>query len=152
MRKLIAVKCGMITSPSINMNCLPFNLELEEDNRRDEEEDEEAEEDEGSDYQIDVVLGLVEDLSEEESQRLQRLAPGLERFRKRSLGYISGYIVYQMMDGVSCKSCHSALFDSELDPLDSEAAKLIQQKNTGGLVVPSGSVSQIIMVAEQVEI
>jgi hypothetical protein len=74
----------------------------------------------------------------------------LLNFKKRTLAYISGYVVLKVSRHITCCPCRDALVNSAADPLDPVFASLIRRKSNGALVEPSNSVFQIVLKAEEV--
>lgn len=137
MRKLIVNGCNGLTA-SLYSNCTPnilVDIELEENERL-------------SDNNITVVIEMAEKLDVKCSTSPEEAL--LENFKKRIVAYISGYVVSKVYQNVGCKTCQAALFDSPLDPIDSQFSRLVLLRSNGSLKIPSNSRFKVILKAEEV--
>lgn len=88
-----------------------------------------------------------------------------QKYVRNCLTYIAGYVADQVIHGVKCTKCietsmnqpksvltpcQLSLLSSPDDPVPSEASQLLQQKNRGGLRVPSGSTCKLVYACEQI--
>lgn len=75
----------------------------------------------------------------------------LSTFSENCVAHIAGYVGRKLAGGViKCDDCKDALQSSEGDPLPAEVKHLINNRNFGGLTVPSKSLFTVCKVAEKV--
>ena len=131
MRKLIVNWCGGLT-PSLYTNStstsIIFELEVDEDLPED---------------QTNVVFVMADHLDVRVEETTAELSLG--NFKKRTLAYIAGYVVFKVSKQITCITCREALANSPADSLDSMFASLIRLKSNGALIEPSSSVFIIII-------
>lgn len=80
---------------------------------------------------------------------LERHVPST--FQLNCAAYIAGYVCKKLVEErrIKCPECVSKLLTSEDDPAPPEVLELVKVRDNGGLLIPSGSVLQIVMRAEK---
>ena len=76
---------------------------------------------------------------------------------KSAITYIAGYFVRSISKSLPCKECETVLHHSVADPCDNKSLivaksynpKLAEEYNKVGLVIPSGSVVKLLLMAER---
>ncbi len=134
MRKLIVIKCGGL-STSLHMNCSTVHIDMEIEISEDLPDN------------MEVIVELAEQLSGEQTSQVVVL----DKFKRRVLCHIGGYVANKLAPQVGCHVCKAALFNSEGDKLDPADERLIKIKDKGGkLKSPSNSTFNVILKAEEV--
>lgn len=72
----------------------------------------------------------------------------LSLYVENAVYYISGYVIRMVRKKTNCLDCIDALEDTQVDP-SVKMSTLLRQKNRGGLVLPSNSVTTICSQTEK---
>lgn len=138
-RKMITIKCGRLALAT-NMNCNTIDVDVDVEVQEDD--------DQGC---IGVFMEYDNYSDCEEYAAALQSDTTLQTFKKRTLAYVSGYVIADIMKHLSCAVCCRALESSPNDELHADLAWLIRAKDLGEkLKIPSLSVFKVVMKSEEV--